>query len=368
MPPTSKGTRRDADPLGRPTAQDSTGPRRRGAPSPDTADDPDAVGGSAELEPLAASWQPVLADEPTSAEAEDDTRGLRSIHRRLGWRLYAVPLLMIVTVVVVLDVLRTPADSAAVADGGDPATSEPGGAGGPTTGSEEEPTPVEPVDVDIANAELPEGDAFATSGSGEFRLLAGTTDVVGEAGDLHTYTVEIEDGLDVAADEDVFSSMVDQTLADPRSWPGQGEITMRRVDDSGAAPDLRITLVSQQTAAAACGDVLPFEVSCLVAEGDAHRAYLNAARWTRGAHSYESNLADFRHYMVNHEVGHHLGLRHVACGTDGELARVMMDQSISLADEELSLLGRAGGIEEPVPDGGAVCRPNAWPYPVIDAN
>ncbi|WP_157433997.1 MULTISPECIES: DUF3152 domain-containing protein [Actinoalloteichus] len=366
MPPTTQGSRRDADPRGRSRVQNSTEPRRRNGPSSDEDDDAGSFDGPAELEPLAASWQPVPADERPSAVEQDDARGLRSIHRRFGWRLYAVPLLVVLTVVVVLDVLRTPADSASAPS--DVATQEPGGAGGPTAGSGEEPSPLEPVDVEIANAELPDGEAFATTGSGDFRLLAGTTDVLGEAGDLHTYTVEVEEGLDVAADEDAFSLMVDQTLVDPRSWPGMGEVTMQRVDDPAAVPDVRITLVSQQTAAAACGEVLPFEVSCLVTEDGGDRAYLNAARWTRGAHSYESNLADFRHYMVNHEVGHHLGLRHVACGTDGDLARVMMDQAVSLADEDLSLLGEAGGIEGSGPDGSAVCRPNAWPNPVIDAN
>jgi predicted Zn-dependent protease len=45
--------------------------------------------------------------------------------------------------------------------------------------------------------------------------------------------------------------------------------------------------------------------------------------------------------MVNHEVGHYLGLGHVGCPKKGAKAPVMMQQSISL-----------GG-----------CVPEAWPYP-----
>ncbi|MBB5910194.1 DUF3152 domain-containing protein [Actinoalloteichus hymeniacidonis] len=365
MPSTSQGSRRDADPRGRPVAAKSSEPRRRARPGQTGRADGVSEGGSADLEPLAASWQPATGHGRRAAEEPENPSGLRGLHTRFGWRLYALPLLLVLTVVVVFDVVRTPAEPPANAGGADGAPVDAGGGPSPTEPTDG-PISFEPVDVEIGAAQLPEGDDFPATGSGEFRVLPGSTEVIGEEGALHTYTVEIEDGMEVEMDEEAFSASVDQTLADPRSWPGLGGVTMQRTDDPGAEPDLRITLASQETTSAACGEIMPFEVSCLVSDDGGDRAYLNAARWARGAHSYESNLADYRQYMVNHEVGHHLGLRHVACGTDGELARVMMDQTVSLADDDLSLLGEAGDIDGDVPAEGAVCRPNAWPFPVID--
>jgi hypothetical protein len=104
------------------------------------------------------------------------------------------------------------------------------------------------------------------------------------------------------------------------------------------------------TARNVCGYSLPVETSCF--DGGQSRVVLNVARWVRGAKAYASDLATYRIYAVNHEVGHALGHNHAhLCLKDG-LAPVMMQQTIG--DKTAS---------------GQICQSNPWPYPpgVTDA-
>ena len=70
-------------------------------------------------------------------------------------------------------------------------------------------------------------------------------------------------------------------------------------------------------------------------------AVINAMRWLRGAPAYGNDLAGYRRYVVNHEVGHVLGRGHQQCPARGALAPVMVQQT----------------------KGVGACRPNPWPYP-----
>ena len=69
------------------------------------------------------------------------------------------------------------------------------------------------------------------------------------------------------------------------------------------------------------------------------KAVLNVRRWMEGVTGYGTDLAAYRQYMVNHEVGHGLYHGHVGCPRDGAVAPIMLQQSKGL-------------------DG---CRPNPWP-------
>lgn len=71
---------------------------------------------------------------------------------------------------------------------------------------------------------------------------------------------------------------------------------------------------------------------------------LNADRWRQATPKWTGTLADYRRMLVNHEVGHLLGLHHpdgLQCPHTGRLARVMSQQSTELNG----------------------CRPNPWPLP-----
>ena len=65
--------------------------------------------------------------------------------------------------------------------------------------------------------------------------------------------------------------------------------------------------------------------------GHSGRAVINVDRWRRGASAYTGTLADYRIYVVNHEVGHLLAMPHAACPSRGAKAPVMQQQSKSLA-------------------------------------
>jgi hypothetical protein len=72
---------------------------------------------------------------------------------------------------------------------------------------------------------------------------------------------------------------------------------------------------------------------------------LNVSRWTRGAVAFDGDLANYRRYAVNHEVGHALGHNHSHNCLGNGLAPVMMQQTIGTRT--------AGGV----------CRVNPWPFP-----
>jgi Protein of unknown function (DUF3152) len=169
-------------------------------------------------------------------------------------------------------------------------------------------------------------------GTGGFAVAAGESDQVG-TGRLIRYTVEVEAGLPFAPAE--FADAVDATLAHPRGWTAFGEYAFQRTE---AAGDLRVLLATPATTNALCAPLRTrSEVSCR----NGPLVVINARRWAHGVESYGDDVATYREYVVNHEVGHALGFGHVACPGAGEPAPVMLQQTYGL-------------------DG---CLPNPWPNP-----
>ncbi|MDH3754780.1 MAG: DUF3152 domain-containing protein [Acidimicrobiia bacterium] len=155
--------------------------------------------------------------------------------------------------------------------------------------------------------------------TGQTVSLAGEGDPFG-AGPLRTYSIEVEVGL--AIDLDCFATEIERILADERSWVGTGEVTWQRVDTD---PATRVILASPGTTDGLC---LPFrtvgQFSCTI---ETVRVVLNVDRWRTAAAPFGDDLATYRRYLVNHEVGHALGHAHVDCPTGGGLAPVMMQQT-----------------------------------------
>jgi hypothetical protein len=60
------------------------------------------------------------------------------------------------------------------------------------------------------------------------------------------------------------------------------------------------------------------------------RSVLNLRRWLLGDDSYGEDVARYRVYQVNHEVGHGLGHTHVTCPGAGKRAPVMLQQTYGL--------------------------------------
>ena len=208
----------------------------------------------------------------------------------------------------------------------------------------------------IAAGALPAGGDFVASGAGTWHVVPGTTPTLGSGDQRRTYTIEVEDGVQTPEQDQEFASAVDATLADPRSWIGGGQVSLTRIDTGD--PDFRISLTSQLTVRSPdqCGWEVPLEASCF--NGWADRVLINDARWVRGAMSFNGDLTGYRSYAVNHEVGHALGMRHQPCPAGGAPAPVMMQQSWSTSDDDLSILD-----PQTIPHDGHVCVANPYPFP-----
>jgi hypothetical protein len=173
-------------------------------------------------------------------------------------------------------------------------------------------------------------------GSGTFTRADVDGPKVGDAdARLLRYDVRVEKGLPYDADET--ARLVQTTLSDPRSWVGGGDWRLELVSEAGRA-DFTVFLATPGTVDSYCWPLRTYgRVSCQAG----NRVMLNAWRWAHGADAYGSDVGAYRQYLVNHEVGHRLGHRHVGCPGKGERAPVMMQQT----------------------KGVGSCEANPWPAP-----
>jgi hypothetical protein len=180
-------------------------------------------------------------------------------------------------------------------------------------------------------------------GTGKFSVLAvpgSDTPVSLAPGRTVRYTVEAEGGLKV--DLANFSSQVRDVLTGDRGWEAKDRVRFGNVTAAavakGAAVDVHITLASPDTVDRECAPLRTLgKVSC----HSGSRVMLNVMRWLKGAASYGDDLASYRIYLINHEVGHSLGHGHSTCPKPGASAPVMVQQTLGLQG----------------------CK--AWPYPVM---
>jgi hypothetical protein len=171
------------------------------------------------------------------------------------------------------------------------------------------------------------------AGTGTLLVVPGSSPASGP-GKVHRYTVSVEEGLGVDAAD--VAAQVQRTLADPRSWGGTGKLAFQRVD-SGPV-DLRVVLASPRLTDRMCA---PLRTLGTLSCGNGTTAVINSFRWLTGADAYTGRLAEYREYVVNHEVGHTIGHGHEPCPGPGQPAPVMMQQT----------------------KGVGACRPSPWPYP-----
>lgn len=316
---------------------------------------------------------------------------------RYGWRAYALPVLVALTVVVVVQCVRA-APAAELAAAGTTASASAGTTDAATigaaaiapgssrsrppsvqttvtetristatqtppapsaetsTGLPTGPNPVGSFAESMTMGQVPPGAAIVPQGAGTWHLVKGTTKPFGNGPETFTFSVEVEDGLQSVQADREFANSVVSTLQDPRSWIGGKKFTLQRVDSG--EPDFRVSLTSQQTVRTPglCGYSIPMEASCF--NGSVGRVFINDVRWLRGAISYNGDLGLYRVYAINHEVGHALGFGHQPCGDNGGLAPVMMQQTFSTSNTDLHLLD-----PQTIPDDNKVCRPNPFPYP-----
>ena len=170
--------------------------------------------------------------------------------------------------------------------------------------------------------------------TGKYARAPGGTDRHG-SGTLMTYRVEVETGTRQSAT--AFAAAVDATLADPASWTGQGRWSLQRNSTNDA--DFVIRLATPATVDKVCATVgldTRGYVSCRAGK----LVMINLDRWLKAVPDYRGNVASYRQYVINHEVGHALGYGHHACPGQGRLAPVMQQQTFGLKG----------------------CVANGWPY------
>jgi hypothetical protein len=269
---------------------------------------------------------------------------LRRFVLRHGWRAYAIPLLTIATLLTLVDLARegSAAEPAADAPSASAPASAPASAsaGGTAVGSGT-PAPTGPAEGESAPTATPSVASDVTyveQGAGTVTVVPGTSPVYG-TGPLRRFAVEVEDGIGI--DGAGFAAAVEATLADPRSWGSDGRMSFQRVGVDAAAAgefDFKVTLISPGNMETYCPGVgTGGYTSCRY--GD--RAVINLARWETAVPDYEGDVATYRLYVVNHEVGHALGNGHETCPGPGLPAPVMQQQTLGLEG----------------------CTKNPWPHP-----
>jgi hypothetical protein len=276
-------------------------------------------------------------------------QGFREFARRYGWRAYALPLLVVVTVLALVSVGHDKHPAAAAAEASKPkaTVSAPPTAVGTSSLSADDPG-ASALNAVLPSDALPAGGAYTVQGNGTYSVIPGTSAVVG-SGTVHKYSIEVEGGI-TGIDLTSFANEVQTVLSDPKSWTATPGVALQRVD-SGPV-DFHITLTSSMTVRSLCGYDIPIETSCYAAAGSVsglkvNRVVLNDSRWVRGDPAYVGDLDAYRIYMINHEDGHALGHLHAhECLADG-LAPAMMQQTIGLKGAS-----------------GKMCQANPWPYPV----
>jgi hypothetical protein len=160
--------------------------------------------------------------------------------------------------------------------------------------------------------------------------------VVG-SGELLTYRVEVEEGSGVDAER--FADAVEVILSDSRGWTTADGVSLQRVGGDDA--DIVVTLATPATTDLLC---FPLETEAYYSCAPGNRAIINLDRWLHGGPRSKLGLADYRRYVISHEVGHTLGHGHVECPGPGVPAPVMMQQTETIG----------------------LCAPNPWPVSDFD--
>ncbi|MFE2555426.1 DUF3152 domain-containing protein [Streptomyces sp. NPDC059352] len=173
------------------------------------------------------------------------------------------------------------------------------------------------------------------SGAGTFTTAQASGSAVGSGGSLRRYRVQVEDGIELSAHG--AAAEIQRILAHPRSWAAHGRGRFQLVSQNA---DFVIRIATPDTADALCarqGLNTHGELNCETADG----VVVNLKRWMLGSPTFVGEAAEYRHLIINHEVGHEIGIRqHMGCPGPGRLAPAMMQQ----------IKGLNG------------CRSNAFPY------
>ncbi|MFF9338997.1 DUF3152 domain-containing protein [Streptomyces sp. NPDC014773] len=159
------------------------------------------------------------------------------------------------------------------------------------------------------------------SGPGTFTTATASGKITGTSGTLRRYRVQIEEGVDLSARGT--AEEIEAILAHPRSWAAHGRGRFQLVASDA---DFVIRIATPDTADALCarqGLNTHGELNCETTDG----VVVNLKRWMLGSPTFAGPPERYRHLIINHEVGHEIGIRqHMGCGGPGKPAPAMMQQ------------------------------------------
>ncbi len=123
-----------------------------------------------------------------------------------------------------------------------------------------------------------------------------------------------------------FKLLANETLNDARGW---ARMNIEFVEvPSGGSFTLILSEASQiPTFSTGCS----VNYSCRVESS----VIINDNRWSGATKPWNNaggSIRDYRHMVINHEVGHWLGHGHVGCSSVGAVAPIMLQQSIDIAE------------------------------------
>ena len=168
----------------------------------------------------------------------------------------------------------------------------------------------------------------AATGAG-FRTVPGNTERSGP-GKLFRYVVKVE--RSISTDRARFAGDVQEILFADRGW-GRAGVAFQQARRNH---DTEILLATPRTVDRLCR---PLQTNGTYSCTTGSRLVLNVERWRDAVDHWRAGRANYRRMLVNHEMGHRLGLGHRRCPGRGKRAPVMVQQSISLQG----------------------CRPRWWP-------
>lgn len=160
--------------------------------------------------------------------------------------------------------------------------------------------------------------ALAKKQSYNFRLLSA------QSSHKNTYCTAVK-GVSTAGLDDLIGKLA-ATYADDRGWNDGGTIAFEHVD-SGCRYTVWLSAPQYMTSfGAICDDYYNCQVGTNV--------IVNDDRWEKATDPWNQtgrSVEEYRSLIINHETGHRLGfLDNPTCSQPGQLAPVMMQQSISL--------------------------------------
>lgn len=142
-------------------------------------------------------------------------------------------------------------------------------------------------------------------------------------GDRFVVALSFESRIEGVTSQQLQTQTLD-VLNDPSGWNQAGFEFV--ADDTS---NLTIVLAEGALVDELC---LPLETYSQVSCQNGPTVALNADRWREGGDDWDSSVENYRAYLINHEVGHLIGLRHPTerCPSESRISALMEPQTNNL--------------------------------------